>query len=415
MKFSAFIAKRYSKNVNTDRFLMSKPMIRIATLGIVVGMAVMIAAVAIITGFKHQITEKVTGFSSHIQLVNRDMNRSYEAIPVTDEWSYLNEIPRYEGVDAVYPFITKPGVIKENDEIEAVVLKGIDHTYDWSFFNKYITQGSIIPIDPDNKNNGIVLSAYIATRLNLKVGDNVDMFFMQKPVRLRRFELKGIYETNLKTYDELYALVDLRHLQKLNDWDQNQYSGFEVKVKHFDELEEIEMKISDRVALEFNDEQESLEAISTLEIAPQIYDWLQLQNMNVWVILILITLVAGINMITGLLINILEKTNQIGLFKAMGAQDKQIMQVFLINAGRIIGKGMFWGNVIGIGLCFVQLQWGIIKLDPDNYYLSEVPVNFNWLYIVLLNAGAFITNIIMMVLPAMIVSRIRPVQAISFD
>lgn len=415
MKFALFIAQRYSKNTSSDRVLMSKPMMRIATFGIVIGMAVMIAAVAIITGFKQQITEKVTGFSSHIQLVNRDMNQSYEAIPITNNWDYLNEIPHYDGVENLYPYVTKPGVIKENDEIEAIILKGIDHSYDWSFFDRYMVTGSVLKIDTAEKNSGIVLSAYIANRLNLNVGDDVDMFFMQNPVRMRRFVLEGIYETNLKAYDELYAMVDLRHLQKLNSWNPNQYSGFEIKVEKFNELEKIEMKISKRIALDFNENNESLEAISTLEIAPQIYDWLQLQNMNVWVILILITLVAGINMVTGLLINILEKTNQIGLFKALGARDKQIMQIFLFNAGRIIGKGMLWGNIIGIGLCFVQYQWGIIKLDPDNYYLSEVPVNFNWLFILLLNAGAFTVNIIMMLLPAMIVSRIRPVQAISFD
>lgn len=411
MKFSLFVANRFSK----DNRVLSKPMIRIATFGVILGLAVMLIAVAIVTGFKKQIREKVTGFSSDIRLVNRDLNRSYEYKPVDDSWSYLSEIARYDGVEHIYPFVTKPGVIKKDDEIEAIVLKGIDSSFHWSFFEKYLINGTSLKLQSENKSNGIVISAYIANRLQLQVGDKINMFFMQQPIRLRRFELKGIYETNLKKYDELYAIVDLRHLQKLNGWRQNEYSGFEIKVKDFDRIEALEMTISDRVALEFNQEQESLQTVSTLDIAPQIYDWLKLQNMNVWVILILITLVAGINMITGLLIQILEKTNSIGLFKAMGSTDKQLLQVFLVNAGRIIGKGMLWGNIVGLGLCFIQAQYGVIELDPENYYLTTVPINFNWFYILLLNLGAFIVNLSMMVLPGLLISRINPVQSIRFD
>jgi len=241
------------------------------------------------------------------------------------------------------------------------------------------------------------------------------MFFMQKPIRLRKFTLEGIYETNLKTYDELYAIVDLRHLQKLNGWQDNQYSGFEVPIKNFDSVEEITMTISDRVALEFNKDNESLQAISTLEMAPQIYDWLQLQNMNVWVILILITLVAGINMITGLLINILEKTNQIGLFKAMGASNKQVIGVFMISASWIVGKGMIIGNIIGLSLCYMQHQFGIISLDPDSYYLSKVPINFDWSLFIILNIASFVVNIAMLTIPGLLIARIKPAKTIRFD
>ncbi|MDA3866238.1 MAG: ABC transporter permease [Salinivirgaceae bacterium] len=415
MKFAFYIANRYGKKSIEGNRLLSKPMIRIATFGVTLGVAVMIAAVAIVTGFQNEMREKVTGFSAHIQLVNRDLNRSYEYAPVTDEWSYLNEIAQYDHVKSIHSFVSKPGVIKINNEIEAVVLKGIDSAYDWSFFEKYIVDGTHFSLNGENPANGIVLSQYIAGRLQLKVGDRVHMFFMQNPIRMRRFVLTGIYETNLKTYDELYGIVDLRHLQKLNGWDSNQYSGFEILVDDFDELRAVHMRISDRVSLEFNENDESLQTISTLEIAPQIYDWLQLMNMNVWVILILLTLVAGINMITGLLINILEKTNQIGLFKAMGATNKQVIQIFLITAARIIGKGMLYGNIVGLGLCFIQLQFGIIGLDPDNYYLTEVPVNFNWGYILLLNVASFTVNILMMLLPGLLITRIRPTQSIRFD
>ncbi|WP_462280062.1 ABC transporter permease [Salinivirga cyanobacteriivorans] len=415
MSFARYIAKRYNHTSKKGEQLWSKPMMRIAVFGIILGMIVMITAVAIITGFKNQIREKVTGFSAHIQLVNRDLNRSYEYTPVDNNWDYLDEIQHYEGVNSIHPFITKPGVIKKDDEIEAIVLKGVDSTYSWSFFNKYLISGEAPKLDSTQKSNGILLSAYIANRLKLKVGDRINMFFMQKPIRLRRFTLAGIYQTNLKTFDELYAVVDLRHLQKLNNWEPNQYSGFEIMVNDFDQVRQIERKISSRVALEFNSKNESLQTISTLDMSPQIYDWLQLQNMNVWVILILITLVAGINMITGLLINILEKTNQIGLFKAMGATDKQIIKIFMINAAKIIGKGMIWGNIIGITLCYLQQEFGLVSLDPDSYYLSEVPINFNWTYFILLNAGAFIVNLAMMILPSLIIARIRPVQAIKFN
>lgn len=415
MSFSRFIAKRFKKPSGSDQQLWSKPMMRIAVFGIILGMIVMIAAVAIITGFKKQIREKVTGFSAHIQLVNRDLNRSYEYKPIDNNWDYLDEIPKYEGVKTIHPFITKPGVIKKEDEIEAIVLKGVDSTYNWNFFDKYLIAGNAPDLKKTDKSDGLLLSAYIANRLKLEVGDRVNMFFMQRPIRLRKFTLVGIYETNLKTFDELYAIVDLRHLQSLNDWEENQYSGFEIMVNEFEKVQEIEEKLSDRVALSFNKNNESLQTISTLEMSPQIYDWLQLQNMNVWVILILITIVAGINMVTGLLINILEKTNQIGLFKAMGATDRQIMKVFLRNTAKIIGEGMIWGNVVGLGICFAQQKFGLVTLDPDSYYLSEVPINFNWFYIILLNAGAFTVNLAMMIFPSLLIARIRPVQAIRFN
>jgi lipoprotein-releasing system permease protein len=414
MGFIQFIANRFSKKPK-DEALISGPMMRIASIGIVLGMAVMIIAIAIVTGFKIEIREKVTGFSSHIQLLNRDMNKSYEHKPVDNNWSYIEEIKEYEGVKNVFPFITKPGVIKKGDEIEAVVLKGVDSTYDWTFFRSYITSGKSLNLHSTSKNNGIVLSEYTASRLNLTVGDKVNMFFMQKPIRLRKFELKGIYKTNLKTYDELYGIVDLRHLQKLNGWDNNQYSGYEVPIEDFSKIEDITITISDRIALDFNENDESLQAISTLEMAPQIYDWLQLQNMNVWVILILITLVAGINMITGLLINILEKTNQIGLFKAMGASNKQVISIFLISASRVVGKGMIIGNVIGLSLCYIQNSFGIISLDPDSYYLTEVPINFDWIFFAALNAGAFIVNIAMLTIPGFLIARINPAKTIRFD
>jgi lipoprotein-releasing system permease protein len=414
MSFIHFVANRFSQK-QKHQSAISGPMMRIASTGIILGMAVMIVAIAIVTGFKIEIREKVTGFSSHIQLLNRDMNKSYEHNPVDNNWPYLEEIKSYKGVKNVFPFITKPGVIKKDDEIEAVILKGVDSTYDWTFFNSYIKEGKSLNLKTKDKINGIVLSKYVANRLNLKTGDRINMFFMQQPVRLRKFTLTGIYETNLKTYDELYALVDLRHLQKLNDWKDNQYSGFEVPIEDFNQIEDITVDISDRIALEFNEKEESLQAVSTLEMAPQIYDWLQLQNMNVWVILVLITLVAGINMITGLLINILEKTNQIGLFKAMGAHNKQVIGIFLISAARVVGKGMIIGNIIGLSLCYVQHQFGIISLDPDSYYLTKVPINFDWMLFGILNASAFIVNIAMLTIPGLFIARIKPVKTIRFD
>lgn len=415
MKFAFYIADRYSRKSAESGFILSKPMMRIATFGIILGVAVMVVSIAIIIGFKHEIREKVTGFSSHIQLVNRDLNKSYEMAPVDNNWAYLDEIGQYEHVKTIQPFVTKPGVIKQNGEIEAVILKGVDSAYDWSFFLEYIVAGDVLKFESGQVSNGIVLSAYVAERLHLKVGDRVDMFFMQNPVRMRRFTLTALYNTNLKTYDELYAIVDLRHLQKLNDWEPNQFSGFEIMVDDFEHLDNVYNKVSDRVALEFNENEESLRAVSTVEMAPQIYDWLQLQDMNVWVILTLLTLVAGINMITGVLINILEKTNQIGLFKAMGATDRQVVSVFTLTAARIIGKGMLWGNLLGFAFCVIQQQTGIISLDPDNYYLTEVPIYFSWSYFVMLNVAVFVVNLLMMLIPGLLISRIKPVDSMKFD
>lgn len=415
MKFEIYIANRFSKTKKGENNQLSNPMIKIATFGVILGVAVMLISVAIILGFKKEIREKVTGFWAHIQLVNFDMNRSFENKPIGTDWDFLPEIKQYDHVKYIQPFITKPGVLKEDDELEAIVLKGVDQTYDWSFFNKYLIDGQILNIDSTKPAGGILISSYIASRLKLEVGNRVSMYFMQKPVRMRSFVVKGVFQTNLKIYDELYAIVDLRHLQKLNGWDTTQVSGFEVIVDDFDQIVPVDLKISKRIALTFNEYGEALRTVTTLEVAPQIYDWLNLTNMNVWVILILITLVAGINMVTGLLIMILERANNIGLFKSMGATDRQIGRIFILNASKIIGKGMVIGNVVGLLLCYLQYEYGVIKLDPDNYYLSEVPIFINWFYFVILNAGVFVTNLIMMVLPSMVISKIQPARVIKFD
>lgn len=414
MKFEIFIAKRFSlKNKPTGNF--SLPMVRIATFGITLGMVVMVVSVAIILGFKKEIQDKVIGFGSPIQLVNYDMNRSYENNPISDSWPFLNDIKSIKGVVSVNRFVTKPGILKKNNEIEALVLKGVDNSYSWNFFKNYIIKGKVPLIEKNKISNNILVSKYFATRLNINVCDKINVYFVQEPMRMRRFKVCGIYKTDLKVYDDLFAFVDLRHLQKLNGWDNDSISGFEIHVNNFESINKINNQVKDIIAMGFNSDGSSLRSITTFEQAPQIYDWLNLQDMNVWVILILITLVAGINMITGVLIMILEKINIIGLFKALGARNKQIGKIFLINASTIIIKGLLIGDSIALLLCYLQKTFGIIHLNPDNYYLHTVPIKISWFYFIILNIGVFAVNLLMMLLPALFITRINPAKSINID
>ncbi|MFC2086395.1 ABC transporter permease [Bacteroidota bacterium] len=414
MNTEFFIARR----IITDKSQQKNntlPIINIAITAIAVSLAVMILSVAIVTGFKNEIRSKVIGFGAHIQIVNFDANYSYETVPISKTQDFLPELEKIPGVNHVQTFATKPGIMKTAEDIQVAVIKGIDKNFNWNFFKTNLTEGKTFEVNDSITTNNIVISKYLSSLLKLSVGDKVVMYFVQKPIRMRKFNITGIYETSIEEFDKLFILADIKHIQKLNNWEKNQISGFEILINDFDKLDLYKDQVNNVVGFNYDLDQEHLKVVGINEKFPQIFDWLELQNINVWIILILMVVVAGFNMISSLLILILERTNMIGILKGLGSKNKSIRKIFLYQALYITGRGLLWGNIIGILICVLQYYFGLIKLDPTTYYIDTVPINFNWLYFVLLNFGTLIITYLMLLLPSYIVAKISPVKAIKFN
>jgi lipoprotein-releasing system permease protein len=414
MNLPYFIAQRLIKG-RREGTSFSRPINVIAIVGIAIGLAVMILAVAILTGFKQQIREKVAGFGSHIQIMNFDSNISFETTPISDTQKFIPEIKQIPGISHLQVFATKAGIIRTDEDIQGVVLKGIGSDFDWSYFKSNMVDGSVFTVSDTGRTDKVIISKKIASMLRLKTGDTFAMLFIQDPPRMRKFTISGIYETSLEEFDKMYVFCDIGHIKKLNGWKEDQVSGFEVYIDDFDRMDEMTSLIRDKIGYKIIEEETKFKVTNIRMRYPQIFDWLNFQDINVIIIILLMLIVAGFNMISGLLILILEKTNMIGVLKSLGAEDKTIRQMFLYQAAYLIGKGLFWGNFIGIGLAFLQLKTGIVTLDPSSYYIKTVPVNLELIHILLLNAGTMFVIILMLLVPSQLISRITPVKAIKYD
>jgi lipoprotein-releasing system permease protein len=393
----------------------SGPIVAIAIAGIAIGLAVMIMAVSIVTGFKQEIRNKVIGFGSHIQIINFDSNISYETTPISIHQDFLPLIEKIPEVRHIQPFATKAGIISTREDIQGVILKGIDNSFDWSFFEQNMVAGSSLELPPDQVSNEVVVSRSMASLLRLNVGDNFAMYFVQDPPRARRLTVAGIYDTGLEELDKLFVLGDLRHIQRLNDWDEDQVSGFEILLTSYDNLERVTEEVDDIAGHVFTRDMARLRVVSIGDRYPQFFDWLELLDMNVWVILSLMVIVAGFNMVSGLLILILERTSMIGILKAMGLENARLRKIFLYQSAFLIARGLFWGNIAGIGIGLFQKYTGAIKLDQASYFISTVPVNLDLFHILMLNAGTMIITVAMLVIPSYITGRISPEKTIRFD
>ncbi|MDX9773457.1 MAG: ABC transporter permease [Bacteroidales bacterium] len=414
MSTGTFIASRLIKE-RKQGTAFSKPINVIAIIGISMGLAVMILAVSILTGFKQQIRDKVAGFAAHIQVVNFDANISYETVPVSASQPFIDKIRNHPGIRNIQVFATKAGIIKTDDNIQGIVLKGIGSDYDWSFFASSMVEGEVVTVNDSVRTNDVVISKKVADMLGLKLGDSFSMFFVQDPPRMRKFTIHGIYETSLEEFDKTYLFCDINHIRSLNGWEGDKVSGFEIFINNFDDLEYMTEVVRDAIGYRIAEEEEQLKVTNIRDRYPQIFDWLGFQDTNVIIILVLMILVAGFNMISGLLILILEKTNMIGVMKAIGAGNKLIRNIFLYQAAWLTAKGLLWGNIIGIGLAMLQLKTGLISLDPASYYLKSVPINLDPVHIILLNAGTMIAIILMLLIPSQLIARITPVRAIRYD
>ncbi len=414
MNLPYFIAERLIKGRRQETSF-SRPINVIAIIGIAMGLAVMILAVSVLTGFKKQIREKVVGFGSDIQIVNFDSNLSFETTPVSDTQKFIPTIKKIPGIRHIQVFATKAGIIKTDEEIQGVVLKGIGSDFDWNYFGSNMVEGSVFNVTDTGRTDKVIISRKISEMLKLKTGDSFAMLFVQDPPRMRKFTISGIYETSLEEFDKMYVFCDIGQIKRLNGWKDDQVSGFEIYIDDFYRMDELTAAVRDAVGYRIAEDQTNFKVTNIRMKYPQIFDWLNFQDVNVIIIILLMLIVAGFNMISGLLILILEKTNMIGIFKALGSEDSTIRKMFLYQAAYLIGKGLLWGNIVGIGLAFLQLKTGILKLDPSSYYIKTVPVNLELIHIILLNAGTMAAILLMLLVPSQLISRITPVKAIRYD
>ncbi|MRT94512.1 FtsX-like permease family protein [Ancylomarina sp. 16SWW S1-10-2] len=414
MNLELHIAKKITYKNKSDKQI-SRPIISIATLGIALGLSVMILAIAIVTGFKAGITEKLTGFGSHIQISNYDNNNSYETYPIDKNLIPMDSLSQIKGIKHIQAYATKPGIIKTKDEIQGIVLNGVSLNHDWSFFKDKLVEGNTINMIPSKKSNQILISEKLANLLHLKLGEKLIMYFVQQPIRQRAFTISGIFNSGMDEFDKLFVICDIRHIQKLNNWEDNQVSGIEITIDNFNKLDETKELIHDHIANIFSNDGSTFRVRTIKQNFPQIFNWLKMLDLNVWIILGLMILVAGFNMVSGLLIIILEKANMIGILKALGADNWLVRKIFLYQSTMIIGKGMLLGNLIGIGICLIQFYFHIIKLDPVNYYLDTVPINLNWFHLLLLNIGTLAVTVSMLLIPSYWITKITPSKAIKFD
>lgn len=406
--------------MNTERFIarrlikggpgsFSAPVIRIAVISVALGLAVMIVSVAIVTGFQRQIRDKIVGFGSHIQIAKFDSNNSFEFEPINKDLAFYKTLSKTAGIKHIQVFATKAGIIKTADQIQGVVFKGVGSDFDWSFFKNKLVAGKPFSTTDTVVSNSVIISQDLADLLKIKVGDPLRMYFIiDNMARARRFNVSGIYNTGLAEFDLKFIFGDIRQIQKLNGWSSDSISGFDVYINDFNQLDKMGKIVYNTVGYDLNTK-------TIRDLYPQLFDWLDLQDMNVIIILILMVLVSGMAMISTLLILILERTSMIGILKALGTRNLSIRRIFMYNAAYIIGKGLLFGNIAGIGICLVQKYFGIISLPQESYFMSVVPINLDIIHILLLNAGTLAACTLMLLLPSFIVTRISPVKAIRFD
>jgi lipoprotein-releasing system permease protein len=448
-----FIAKRITFDKG-DRLSISRPIIKICIFGISLGLAVMIVAVAVSVGFKLEIRKKIIGFGSHIMIVNQDLNTSFETSPISQNQSFYPSLDTIPGIKHIQVFATKPGIIKTGEDIQGAIVKGVGSDFDWSFFNENMVEGKRFTVTDTAKTNEVIISKYLSSLLKLKVGDRFIMYFIDKRPRPRSFTVSGIYETGLEEFDSQFILADIGHIKKLNNWDDDQISGFEVLIDYnykkrdkeyiiyrlrmiiykmreilrtitfrergirvyaMDYLEFNTERVKAVADFRFDEEGSILQVISIKQKYPQIFDWLNLVNKNVWIVLGLMLIVAVFNMISGLLILILDRTNMIGILKALGTENRSIKSIFLYQSAFLMVKALFWGNAIGLGICLLQHYFRVLKLEQSSYFIDYVPVDFNLLHIVILNVGTMTVIMLVLLLPSIVISKINPVKTIRFN
>lgn len=419
MNTELFIAKRIIFGQKSQSKF-SRPIIRLAIMGISLGIAVMVLTVAIVTGFQAEIRDKVIGFGAHIQIFNYDSNTSNEPNPISKDQRFLSRLKATPGITHIQAYATKNGIIKTKTDNEGVVLKGVGPDYDWSFIKKNLVKGNIFQVSDTGVTNQIVISKILSNRLGLDIGQKLNIYFLTKKKnaddgpggyekRVRNFEITGIYETGFEEFDKRTVIVDLGQIRKLNYWSPDQVGGFEVMISDFDKIDELGEYV-------FNEIDQGLYSQTIKESNSTIFSWLALMDWNALIVIVLMVAVAAINMLSALLVLILERTNMIGMLKALGCNNFSVVKIFLYVATYLIAVGLLWGNVFGLTICFLQQKYGLIGLNQETYYLSKVPINVEWLHVLALNGGTLVVCLVILILfPSFIVWKITPVKAIRFS
>jgi lipoprotein-releasing system permease protein len=405
-----FIAKRIISS-KAYKSSVSAPIIKIGIAAIAIGVIVMLIAIATGLGLQQKIRDKVVAFNGHIEITNYDTNESDESqVPISLDQDFYPEFKTVAGVNHVQAVATKFAVIRTESDFEGVVVKGVGADFKWRYFEEFLVDGRL-PDYSGNRNEEILISKYLAKRLNFKVGDRFQTLFgenLNKLPRIINFEIVGIYNSGFQELDEKFCFADLRHIQRLNKWEADQVGSFEVFIEDFDDIEAKSRQI-------YREIPSLLNATPITQKYYTVFEWIKIFDNNTYGIIIIMIVVAGINMITALLVLILERTSMIGILKALGSSNWSIRKVFLYNASYLIGLGLFWGNLIGLSLLFIQKYFKLFPLNPDTYYVSEAPVYISVDYVVLLNIGTFLACLFMLLIPSVIISRISPVKAIRFD
>lgn len=415
MSFPLFLARKIYAS-DADKNMVSRPAVRIATMGVAVGLAVMIISVCVVLGFKHTIRDKVIGFGSHITVADYMTMQTAEQYPIQMGDSMMRVLRGIEGVKHVQRYALKQGILKTDDDFLGVMLKGVGPDYDSTFIHKNLIAGRIPLFSEKKSQQKLVISKTMADKLKLKCGDRVFAYFINNEgVRTRRFSIEGIYQTNLQQYDESVCLTDIYTVNKLNGWEPDQYSGAELTVNNFNNLDETAQHIINKVNRTEDRYGGTYSAQTVTEMNPQIFSWLDLMDLNVWMILALMVAVAGVTMISGLLIIILERTQMIGILKALGSRNRQIRHTFLWLAVFIISKGLFIGNILGLGLIILQHYTSLVKLEPSKYYVATVPVELNIPFIIALNVATLVICILVLIAPSYLISHIHPAKSISYE
>jgi lipoprotein-releasing system permease protein len=423
MNFSRYIASRIlNKGQKKDKI--SSPIVKIGITGIALGVAVMIITMSVVTGFQKQIIEKITTFTSHLQINDYDPNQSFEPNPITFDDDLLKNIKSANNVKHIQAFATKNGILKTKTENEGIVLKGVSNDYDWSYLKPYVTEGDVLSIHKDSTSKNIFISQTLADKLHLKLNQKLLVYFMtQKKLedttfngknyidyepRVKDFYVKGIFNTGFSDFDKNLVFVDLKQIQKLNYWKENEVAGYEVYLNDFNLLEPSLENLNDVIGYNYT-------IASVKQLQSSIFSWLDMIDVNAIIIITLMVLVAAINMISALLILILERTNLVGILKALGLANANVRKIFFHVSLQLLLKGLLFGNIIGIGFCILQSQFNFLPLDPRTYYLNAVPINLSIIHLLLINVGTIITCLVMMFLPTLILNKITPIKAIRFS
>jgi lipoprotein-releasing system permease protein len=407
LSFSEFIARRLLRAGRKQR--VTNTAVGIATIGISLGICIMIVALAIVTGFQREIRGKVIGFASHIQISKYDSNNSLEVSPIDADAALLKEITAVDGVESAYRFARKPGIVKSEELVEGVLFKGVDAENALSFFKKHLVAGRMPLFSDTSGSKEILISKSLAAKFQLAPDSNLIVYFVQDPPKARKFKIAGVYETGLgdQDFDQVYVIGDLRVVQKLNKWESNRIGGIEITVAEGFDYHAVNEKVYKQIPSDLTSE-------DIEELYPQLFGWLSLIDTNVVIVIVLMLVVSVINTVTSLLILILERIQMIGILKALGASNSQISGIFLIQAAAMTSKGLLLGNILALSLCFIQSEFNLITLNEATYYLKYVPIHLDFIRILLLNVGFFIVSMSCLIFPSLLVSKFKPASTMRF-